>query len=511
MIKAIEVQQSNLIMSLTISRIKLTESGLNNNSSSINSNNRLVLKNKLAGLLFAKTIQSSKQITFGWSKNISETESKILDVLTDPKNKDILIVSHNQPDGDAHGSSIGIAGILKSLGANVHPVIDDDCCFNFRQMPSYEFDYSALDVTKKVSDFNNKNLNSINVAVITDSANPERISKEAFNLFSKAKKVVIIDHHISQNGKNDFKDQWENKLAKLGIQPANILYWAEERASASEMVAELDREVLNEALKGNLINYNPEKNKTNLQYRLATAAGIITDTSLDSPKDLNNPDLMKQSSKRVTLPDGKEVSSTVASFKWLVENSGVKPSEINFDNMIKQPIPEGLDTFLEQILYFQTDYKGIKVKNPGCFNSWGYTYIENKDVLEDIAKKYSTESEPFLASDIYRIIKNKEKEKLYYKMPNCVIILATKEPDNIFNLSIRSTDDSAIDVLKILEKAGLGKGGGHKYACGFQSKQGVDFIKDAVPIINRFLIMKNKAEQKAKKASKKNVRLDFVG
>ena len=52
--------------------------------------------------------------------------------------KDIVLVSHINPDGDALGSTIALAAGLKKIGKNVTMTVDDDISSYYNFMPGID-------------------------------------------------------------------------------------------------------------------------------------------------------------------------------------------------------------------------------------------------------------------------------------------------------------------------------------------------------------------------------------
>lgn len=116
-------------------------------------------------------------------------EKNIIDIIGDYKN--ILISPHVKPDGDAIGSSLATAILLKKLGKNPIVLLDS---FNskFDILPGLEFVFSG-------------NTDDINydVFIALDCGSKERLG-EHVQLFEKSKIKINIDHHISNNLYGDY-------------------------------------------------------------------------------------------------------------------------------------------------------------------------------------------------------------------------------------------------------------------------------------------------------------------
>ena len=98
------------------------------------------------------------------------------------KSNSILILTHENPDGDAIGSVLAFYHYLKSINKTVDMVIVDiPKIFDF--LPSID---KVLDNTDKEYD----------LAITVDCATAKRIGQKD-DLLSKCKQVICIDHHIS--------------------------------------------------------------------------------------------------------------------------------------------------------------------------------------------------------------------------------------------------------------------------------------------------------------------------
>ena len=111
-------------------------------------------------------------------------------VKTIKKYNSFLVTSHINPDGDAVGSQFALALLLKQAGKKV-VIVDDE------KIPSkYDFLGKWIPVDKLVRKPNFK------VAIILDSSNLNRLGRVA-SLLSPEKKIVNIDHHLSNENFGD--------------------------------------------------------------------------------------------------------------------------------------------------------------------------------------------------------------------------------------------------------------------------------------------------------------------
>lgn len=106
--------------------------------------------------------------------------SKIDALIKDSKS--ILLLTHESPDGDAIGSVLAFYHYLTSIDKTVDMVIlDIPKVFNF--LPSID---RVVDTTNKEYD----------LGIVVDCASRERIGQKE-DIFSRCKKTIAIDHHIS--------------------------------------------------------------------------------------------------------------------------------------------------------------------------------------------------------------------------------------------------------------------------------------------------------------------------
>lgn len=107
------------------------------------------------------------------------------------KAKSILILTHENPDGDAVGSSLGLMNGLKKMDEEkeVDVVIPKlNTMYNF--LPGYEEIKSEA------------NADDYDLCIALDSSDLERLG-ECKDLFEKIDKTIVIDHHITNQNFGD--------------------------------------------------------------------------------------------------------------------------------------------------------------------------------------------------------------------------------------------------------------------------------------------------------------------
>lgn len=103
--------------------------------------------------------------------------------------QNIVILTHESPDGDAIGSSLAMKLALESLGKNPDVIIPEySRIFNF--LPG------TSDILKK------SDVQSYDLAISLDCANFKRLVGNEH--FENAKRTIVIDHHGSNNMYGDF-------------------------------------------------------------------------------------------------------------------------------------------------------------------------------------------------------------------------------------------------------------------------------------------------------------------
>lgn len=99
------------------------------------------------------------------------------------KAKTIIIAAHLDPDGDAIGSMLGLAGVLEKLGKSV-------TCYSIDNFPKvYRFLPGADKIRREIV-----NQQHFDLAFVLDSSNLGRIG-EKIDLTEIAREIINIDHH----------------------------------------------------------------------------------------------------------------------------------------------------------------------------------------------------------------------------------------------------------------------------------------------------------------------------
>ena len=104
------------------------------------------------------------------------------------KSNNIVLLCHNNPDGDAIGSTLSMYHVLKKIGKEVDVVIEGTPTkFNFIE------GYQNI---KTTSD------KKYNLGIILDTASKERLNNPN-NIIENINKTIVIDHHSSNTKYGD--------------------------------------------------------------------------------------------------------------------------------------------------------------------------------------------------------------------------------------------------------------------------------------------------------------------
>jgi phosphoesterase RecJ-like protein len=124
-------------------------------------------------------------------KNTDNEIFNSLKALFTGKRVKIVIISHENPDGDAVGSSLGLAEVLGNFGHEVN-VIVPNVYPEFLKWFSSELKVWIYDIDKKEA----KNIISCaEVLICLDFNNPERAAKMSKQIIQFQGTKVMIDHH----------------------------------------------------------------------------------------------------------------------------------------------------------------------------------------------------------------------------------------------------------------------------------------------------------------------------
>jgi len=102
--------------------------------------------------------------------------------------QNFLITAHVRPDGDAVGSELALYLMLKEMGKTVVVYNQDRTPERYRFLPA------AQDIVYSIN-----NIDQYDVGIVLDCSDLTRVGDEAEKI-GKIKKLINIDHHVSNNG-----------------------------------------------------------------------------------------------------------------------------------------------------------------------------------------------------------------------------------------------------------------------------------------------------------------------
>jgi len=238
----------------------------------------------------------------------------IVDVIDDPKNKNILLIGHCKPDGDTLGCILGLKNAIdyKYSDKNVDCSVDDKIPGLFRSklpgvddvvkrpfgknrlvklnqtLATLEADgsESAKDKIEILQDekaylTNPANLLSRNkkydVVVLMDVPTPKRFTDEFKDQIEGANKVIYIDHHPHR------LNEWQEVKGETGVDMQKIhdnhLAWvADAVPAATEQVGILAKKLIPNLGEENYKDLTQDKKDKLDAFVASTVVGMSTDT-----------------------------------------------------------------------------------------------------------------------------------------------------------------------------------------------------------------------------------------
>lgn len=109
------------------------------------------------------------------------------------KNKSFLITTHTNPEGDALGSELALYWLLKKMKKTAVVMNEDACLYGYEFLP-------GLENIKRYKQ-SPKNIN-FDCMVVLDCSDLKRTG-EVYKINSRAKPILNIDHHISNQNFGD--------------------------------------------------------------------------------------------------------------------------------------------------------------------------------------------------------------------------------------------------------------------------------------------------------------------
>ena len=115
------------------------------------------------------------------------------EILNEMKNKEtFVILGHENPDGDAVGSALGMYAVLKDLGKENIDVLFKEYPETFKVLPN-------SDKIKSEASYKNYDM-----AIVVDCPNTKRVYKEYEKYIENAKIIVQFDHHLRNSMFGDY-------------------------------------------------------------------------------------------------------------------------------------------------------------------------------------------------------------------------------------------------------------------------------------------------------------------
>ena len=108
------------------------------------------------------------------------------------KAETFVILAHENPDGDAIGSCLGMCTFLKELGKSDIDVLFKDFPETFKFLPNFEIIKSEPSYEK------------YDMAIVLDCPNTDRVGKEYRKFIENAKVRVQFDHHLRNSMFGDY-------------------------------------------------------------------------------------------------------------------------------------------------------------------------------------------------------------------------------------------------------------------------------------------------------------------
>lgn len=143
------------------------------------------------------------------------------------ESSEILILSHDRPDGDAIGSTMAFGLILESIGKTVRMM-------NFNEVPE---SLSFLPKVERMERPSEKFSGDLVIAL--DAAERDRIHETVWQQVEESVPLIVIDHHISNGGYGDLclVDSQSPATGQILYQFFEYAGWTVEKDVASHLYA----------------------------------------------------------------------------------------------------------------------------------------------------------------------------------------------------------------------------------------------------------------------------------
>ena len=103
-----------------------------------------------------------------------------------------IILTHDNPDGDAIGSSLAVATVLKEMGKTNIDVVVKECPANFMSLPNIDI------IKSEGQDIN------YDMAIVVDCPNINRVHEDYIHYIEEAVSVAQFDHHLNNSMFGDY-------------------------------------------------------------------------------------------------------------------------------------------------------------------------------------------------------------------------------------------------------------------------------------------------------------------
>ena len=485
-------------------------------------------------IMLYQPVTTPKQVLQKIFSNVVETQGeesafRVLDIvdsisaeLTDPKNKNILLLGHTAPDGDTIGCVLGlqaaikanyptknvvcsiddkIPGIYRDKLPGIHNITepsDPDLLSNLRKelaeweakpksfvtrnhIRTIKKELEALEKSAQMMGGTGKNgevPEKYDLVVLMDVPSPSKFTGSYKNEIENAGKVIYIDHHRPRF------EEWDAQRARTGIdmqqvQKDNLALVLPELPATTELVTVIadNAGLLDKTLK------TPDLAK---QYVAAIVSGTSSDTGGFSRTANYKPsDMFKPVQERPNYyPEGlskwliEKLGDTVDK-KWLRENIVYDLPDKKIDGMSQTSREKMIDYCLKsQSIFPKTGFGAISLSYEEMIDIWELAKLTDRKVTFGDVQNAAKYSEVMSALREAPGIKTKNSEIEPYKSPyeddkiSLLLLQDKKEgcPDATGEIatenSIRMSFRSQEGTIFAEQLATLFGGGGHGSAAG---------------------------------------------
>lgn len=155
-----------------------------------------------------------------------ESKQAFIRLLQTPKK--IIITTHQNPDGDAIGSSLGLTAILKQLGHFVTVITPTDSPDFLKWMPNFS---EVLNFEGNEQPLAKKRIAEAELIFCLDFSSYSRLKNMEADIKASTASIVLIDHHEQPEVKANFIF-WNQKAAAT----CELIYQLAERTIGSQLV-----------------------------------------------------------------------------------------------------------------------------------------------------------------------------------------------------------------------------------------------------------------------------------